>query len=97
MKPLNIPKEHEGCYALAGRMVKDEDILDVVIANMIKLLKAFEKKKKGLLNEEDEAVKDFDDFIASKKKLESINMDITRLYKYLPNLSGGTPVPNVKE
>lgn len=95
--PLKIPRSSEGCYALVGRMIRDEDVLDVVIDNMMKLLAAFEKKKTGLIDERNKDAKDFNEFIASKNTVEIINGDITKLYKYLPGLSGGAPVPNVKE
>jgi hypothetical protein len=95
--PLKIPHNYEGCYALGGRMIRDEDTLDVVINNMIKLLKAFEKKKTGLLDDSNQDVHDFNEFISSKNTVKSINNDIIALYKYLPGISGGAPVPNVKE
>lgn len=95
--PLNIPKNNEGCFALVGRMIKDQATLDIVINNMIKLLTAFENKRKGLVNENDEIVKDFDEFLEYKNSVEIINNDIVKLSKYLPGLSGSTPVPNVKE
>lgn len=97
LTPLKIPHNYDGCYALVGRMIRDEDTLDVVINNMMKLLEAFEKKKTGLLDDSNQDVHDFNEFIASKNTVESINNDIITLYKYLPGLSGGAPVPNVKE
>ena len=96
-EPLNIPKFHEGCYALVGRMIRDENVLDVVIDNMLKLLAAFEKKKTGLIDENNQEVKDFNEFIASKNTVNIINNDIIKLYNYLPGLPGGAPVYNVKE
>ena len=90
---LNIPPEFEGCYALAGKMIRDEDKLELLLKNMTNLLEAYNNKKTGLINENSKEYKDFEELLASKNTVEIINKDIVRLYNYLPSLSGSAIVP----
>jgi len=86
MKFMGIPKEHnmENNYPIVGKMINDNDILEVIIIKGIDMLKKTDKYLNSLPNMS--AYKHLFEFL-NQKDLTTILKDLIDLQKLIPGLS----------
>ena len=95
-KYLRIPTEHNRHknYPLAGKMINDEDILDIIILTELDMFNKLDGYINTLPN--NTVYKPFYEFI-KMKNLTTIIQDIIDLQKLIPGLSVAAIRPNYKD